>query len=209
VTECAATLLLLGVPFSSWRRAAPAASTRPVIVLHTRGAPVDRLLRRLRRAGFAPFAVGCSRLLGGIETNATRLARAVDHVCLTRGQARVDIVAHGLGGLVARAYLRRPGTGGTVGRLVTLGTPHGGPVARAWADLADGEPLPAHVELVSIYSADDAWVVPPSRGYHPDAFNVDVAGVGHLALLVSARAFELVRENLTGDDAVAPARSHA
>jgi hypothetical protein len=209
VVECAAAVLLLRVLLSSRRRRSPSPSTRPVIVLHTRGAPVGGILRRLLHAGFDPCAVGCSRLLGGIETNATRLAHAVDRVRAARGAARVDIVAHGLGGLVARAYLRRPGAAGTVGRVVTLGTPHEGSVARDWADLADGEPLPAHVELVSIYSADDAFVVPPSRGYHPDAFNVEMAGVGHLTLLVSARAFELLRENLVGDDAVAPSRSHA
>lgn len=207
--ECAAAWPLLGVPVSAWRRPAPGPSTRPVIVLHTRGAPAGRLLRRLLSAGFDPWPVGCSRLLGGIETNATQLAHAIDRIRATRGVARVDVVAHGLGGLVARAYLRRPGAAGTVGRVVTLGTPHGGPVARDWADLADGEPLPPHVELVSIFSSEDAFVVPPSRAYHPDAFNVEMAGVGHLSLLVSARVFELVRENLASDDAVAPARSHA
>jgi pimeloyl-ACP methyl ester carboxylesterase len=208
MTECAATWLVLAVPCSAWRRGSEVAPTRSVIVLHTRGAPVGRLVRRLRRAGFDARPVACSRLLGGIETNATQLARALEHVRATGGGQPAHIVAHGLGGLVARAYLRRPGTAGTIGRVVTLGTPHEGPVARGWGGFADGEPLPPHAELVSICSADDAFVVPPARGYHPDAFNVEVAGVGHLSLLVTARVFELIRENLVVEDA-APSRSHA
>ena len=178
-------------------------------MLHTRGTPVGRLVHRMVRAGFDPHLVGCSRLLGGIETNATQLGLAVDRVRATGGATRVDIVAHGLGGLVARAYLRRPGMASAVGRLITLGTPHEGQVARDWADLGDGEPLPPRVELISIFSGDDAFVTPPSRAYHPGAFNVEVGGVGHLSLLVSARVFELVRENLVAEDDVAPSRSHA
>jgi pimeloyl-ACP methyl ester carboxylesterase len=208
LTECAATWLLLAVVLSAWRRVPRVRSTRPVIVLHTHGAPAGRLLRRLRGAGFDPHPVGCSRLLGGIETNATRLARAVDRARTACDADHVDVVAHGLGGLVARAYLRRSGTAGSIGRLVTLGTPHEGPVARQWAGFDDGDQLPPWIELVSIFSGDDAFVVPPARGYHPDAFNVEVAGVGHLSLLVSGRVFELVRENLVADDGVTPSRSH-
>ena len=209
VAECVAAWLLLTVPMTSWRRASDARPTRPVMVLYTRGASAGRLGRRLRRAGVHPHPVRCSRLLGGIETNATDLAHAIGRVRAAGGASRVDVVAHGLGGLVARAYLRRPGTVGTVARVVTLGTPHEGPVAREWAGFDDSDPLPARVDFVSIYSAADAFVVPPARGYHPDAFNVEVRGVGHLSLLVSFRVFDLVRENLLADDHVTPARSHA
>jgi pimeloyl-ACP methyl ester carboxylesterase len=179
------------------------------MLVHTRGAPARGLLRRLHGTGFDPHAVPCSRLLAGIETNATHLAHAIARARSAGGAKRVDVVAHGFGGLVARAYLRRPGAAATVRHVVTLGTPHEGPAARTWAGLDDGEPLPAGVDLVSIYSADDAFVAPPARGYHPDAFNVEVRGVGHLSLLVSARVFDLVRENLLVDDEAAPSRSHA
>jgi hypothetical protein len=209
VTECAAIWLPLGGLLSTGRRASTESSTQHVIVVHTRGAPIRRLLRRLTSAGFTPHPVGCSRLLGGIETNATQLGIVLERVHGMAGTERVDIVAHGLGGLVARAYLRRPGSAVSVGRLVTLGTPHEGTVAREWAGLSDGEALPPRVELVSIFSGDDALVVPPSRAHHPDAFNIEVAGVGHLSLLVSARVFELVRENLVDEDDAAPSRSHA
>lgn len=76
-----------------------------------------------------------SRLAGRETERATDAASSL--ACLSRdsvakgGPARVDIVAHSLGGLVARYYLsrREPDEYGTVyqgdvGRLITLGTPH-------------------------------------------------------------------------------------
>jgi pimeloyl-ACP methyl ester carboxylesterase len=40
--------------------------------------------------------------------------------------ARVDIVAHSMGGLVARAYVEGPDYAGGVGRLILVGTPNAG-----------------------------------------------------------------------------------
>ncbi|MCC7355053.1 MAG: alpha/beta fold hydrolase [Anaerolineae bacterium] len=76
-----------------------------------------------------------SRLLG--RETGLAVDEASSLACLSRdsvargGPAQVDIVAHSLGGLVARYYLsrREPDEYGTVyqgdvGRLITLGTPH-------------------------------------------------------------------------------------
>jgi hypothetical protein len=67
--------------------------------------------------------------------------------------------------------------------------------------LAERDVVPELVECVSIYSADDAIVVPAANAYYPGALNIEVRGLGHLSLLFSRRVYQLVRENL----AAAPA----
>jgi triacylglycerol esterase/lipase EstA (alpha/beta hydrolase family) len=131
----------------------------------------------------------------------------------------MDIVAHSMGGLVARAGVRAGAAG--IRRIITLGTPHQGtevfrplrlepmlrqmrPESPCLLRLAGANAMPADTELISIYSRDDALVVPPSNGYCPGAFNIEVRGLGHMSLLFSRRVYELVRENLAAD--VEPAR---
>lgn len=66
------------------------------------------------------------------ETGAA-LASAVETLESEQGAFpfRIDVVAHGVGGLVARCFVRNGG-GRFVGRVVFLGTPNGGTTKQAW-----------------------------------------------------------------------------
>jgi pimeloyl-ACP methyl ester carboxylesterase len=178
------------------------------------------LVRRLRRDGWQPLA----RVVpawGGIDERAAALGRTIAAIRRRAGTATVDLVAHGRGGLVARAYLRSAGPPSGVARLITVGTPHQGTEALPWGALRPGspflvrlaadDPVPALVEAVAIHSRQDAAVAPKARAYYPGAFNIEVGGPGHLALLVSRRVYALVRENLAAETspAVSPAASDA
>jgi len=198
----------------------------PVVLLHgyaQHPANFLWLARRLERDGWRHlYAVAHTPVGGDIERSARRLGETLDRVRRTAGASRVDIVAHSMGGLVARAYIRARGQASGVGRLITLGTPHQGteifprfrldpmvgqmrPGSPLLARLAADDPVPRLADCISIYSADDAVVVPASRGYYPGAFNVEVRGLGHLSLLFSRRVYALVRENLAAERAPAPA----
>src|SRR2546428_12280959 len=78
------------------------------------------------------------------------------------------------------------------------------PASPLLACLAADDPVPRLVDCISIYSADDAVVVPASRAYYPGAVNIDVPGLGHLSLLFSHRLYALARENLAPQRAPAP-----
>jgi triacylglycerol esterase/lipase EstA (alpha/beta hydrolase family) len=228
-TECAATALVtasapLAFGRQSVRRLDDGDARRPVILLHGYGQHTANflwLVRRLRRDGWLHlYGVRHTAMWGDIERSAERLQDAVDVVLRRSGASHVDIVAHSMGGLVARAYVRRRGAGSRVARLITLGTPHRGTQALRWLALdsmvgqmrpgsalldrlAADDPVPTLTDCTSIYSADDALVVPSDGAYYPGAFNIEVRGLGHLALLFSPRVYELVRENLAAalDDA--------
>ena len=229
--ECAATALLaLATPLALRRRRLrpldPEDPRPPVVLLHgyaQHPANFAWLAHRLRRDGWRHLYTLAHTSVGGdIERSADRLGAALDRVRRATGATRVDIVAHSMGGLVARACIRARGHGSGVGRLITLGTPHQGteifprfrldpmvaqmrPGSPLLARLAADDPVPRIADCISIYSADDAVVVPPSRAYYPGALNVEVRGLGHLSLLFSRRVYALVRENLDAERASAPA----
>ncbi len=79
------------------------------------------LARRLRRQGFIVHLFSYPSVRADLNANAARLARFLD----TLDADTVHLVGHSLGGILIRVLFhdhpqRRPG------RIVTLGTPHGG-----------------------------------------------------------------------------------
>ncbi len=219
VAECGATVVLMLVTPLRVRRprrgAAP--ERRPILLLHGYAQHPANFLwiaRRLRRDGWSHvYTLRHAPMFGDIERSAARLGAAIDRIRDATGAPAVDVVAHSMGGLVARAYVRARGTACGIARLVTLGTPHQGthvfrrlahdpmlvqmrPDSPLLKRLASDDPVPALVECVAIYSTGDAVVVPPHNGYYKGAFNIEVAGTGHMTMLFSRRIYGLVRENL-------------
>lgn len=211
-------LLVLLVPFGwlPWPRARGRVGALPVVCVP--GWAMNRacflLLRhRLRRDGWSEVrGVNYRSVYGDILTSARRLRDAVETCCAETGAARVALVAHGVGGIVCRAYLRHLGGGERVAKVITLGSPHRGsklfalsldPMLEALregssflADLADADPIPGAVDFTAIYASFDTVVVPAAGARYPGVGNIEVEGVGHLGLLWSRRVYELVRENL-------------
>ncbi len=196
---------------------------RPVLLVHAHGVGALCRLglgRRLRRGGRQVVAVGYGVPVR-LEHAAARLERACARLRRETGAAAVDVVAHGAGGLIARAWLRRRGRSVGVQRLVTLASPHQGtacaraglrPGSRLVARLAQDDTVPALLDVIAIYSPDDTVVVPAANGYYPGAFNIEIDGIGHAAMLVSRRVAELVCENLDAPAAATAAAgtgSHA
>ena len=165
------------------------------------------------RSGFLPLQTwlrlrGHSRQLavdyrstGSLEALALRLKREIDaHV---QG-GRVDLVAHSMGGLVARFYLQRLGGARRVDRLVTLGTPHRGTHAANFVPSAlvrqllpesrfirelNALPAPKGVHVTSIVAGRDLLVQPTSAARCPFGDEIRLAEVGHLELLFRPRVF--------------------
>ncbi|SCL18769.1 Lipase (class 2) [Micromonospora pallida] len=106
------------------------AAANPIIVvggLSGVAIAYEPLAARLRADGYRVNIYQLPGLgLGDIAASARSFSTYVAQVRAATGAAKVDLVAHSEGGLVSRYYLKNLGGTGSVGRLITLGSPHYG-----------------------------------------------------------------------------------
>ena len=185
------------------------ADRAPLLLIHGYGcsrAVWWWLRRRLVAAGWSVVTINLEPLYTGIDNYVEPLARRIDEVLAQSGASQLVLVGHSMGGLVARAYLRRYGAA-RVKRLVTLGTPHGGSeLARfgvgesarqmrpgsAWLAALGAPP----VDTLTIYSAHDNYVLSPANLELPGARRCVLDRIGHLAMLFSPRVARALRDEL-------------
>ena len=188
---------------------------QPVVLIH--GVLVNDgvwfLLRRFlrRRVGETVYTVNYGPPFADIERFAEQLNTRVEKTCAATGAERVVLVAHSMGGLVARAYLRRFGAR-RVARLVTIATPHHGSMlaysfpGRGLAQMHPGNPWLAElnrdenklapVPITSIWSRHDSMVMPQASSVLGCAENIAVIGIAHNALVWNAEVMELVAREI-------------
>lgn len=217
VGEYAAMLINFVVisPFENWWMGADRSQTDgepgdkrpPILLVH--GYCCSRaswwwLHRRLRAAGWRVATINLEPVFTSIDHYVEPLARRIDEVLANTNSDRLIVVGHSMGGLVARAYLRRFGRA-RIARLVTLGTPHQGSrlavigfgdnarqmlPESAWLQSLSSSPTPP--DTLTIYSGHDNFVTPQSNLLLPGARSTAVDGVGHLAMLFSPRVAQAV-----------------
>lgn len=123
---------------SSWRmafqrfghRPGIGATTLPVLLIHGYGCNSGYwhpMSEALGRAGIGHEAIDLEPVFGDIDDYAQQVQDAVERRCRESGVAQLIIVAHSMGGLVTRAWLRRFGAH-RLAAAITLGTPHQGTV---------------------------------------------------------------------------------
>ncbi|SDA77036.1 MULTISPECIES: triacylglycerol lipase [unclassified Janthinobacterium] len=175
-----------------------------------------KLSRLLARAGIAHDAVDLEPIGASIDDVVPQVEQALARLCSRTGSGRAIIVAHSMGGLVARAWLRRHGAA-RVAKIITIGTPHHGTAlaslaagtnARqmsrigdapsAWlARLAAGETPAARALITSLYSHHDNIVAPQASACLPGARNIAFGGIGHVALASDARVLRQLLAEIT------------
>lgn len=211
VEECAIALWssVWSMPFRRFdKRITPNSTALPVLLLHGYVCnsgfwrPVSRVLRK---AGISHYAIDIEPVFNSIDTNAAAVHAAVERIISECNTGHVVIIAHSMGGLVARAYLRDYGSH-RVAKVITLGSPHHGTsVARRGIGVnckemlcstADGqitesdwlqkmgvcENKATRELFVSVYSTHDNVIYPQASSYLEGANNIAVSGIGHMAL---------------------------
>jgi len=199
------------------RDPAPAPVQTPVLLVHgvlcNAGVWV-RLARYLRNRGVTGlYSLSYGPPLASIDTFAAQLARKIDAIVAATGAPRVMIVAHSMGGLVARAHLRRCGAA-RIARVVTIGSPHHGSMlawffpgcslaqmrpGNAWLAQLNAGRLDPALRFVSLWSWHDSMVAPQTSSELPGAVDIALAGIGHNALLGDAGVFALVRKEIEAE----------
>jgi len=202
----------------------PAPARAPVLLLHgvlcNAGSMHDLRSALVARDIHPVYTLSYGPPLESIEQFVDQVAAKIDAILAGTGARRVAIVGHSMGGLVARAYLRRHGPA-KVSTVMTIGTPHRGSV-HAWlfpgvclgqlrpgntwlAELNRGEAVPRGVRVVSLWSWHDSMVAPQTSAQLDGAVNIALSGIGHNALVANPRVFALVAEELKRAAQSAPA----
>ena len=174
-------------------------------------------MKRLRKLDRACVAVSLEPVFASIDDYVPQVERAVLRLEATTGLAPI-IVAHSMGGLVARAWLRsrashkRSDGTGEAARLITIGTPHRGTwlarlamaanarqmrIDSAWmTDLAAREPATLHDLITSWWSECDQIVYPPPTAVFPGSEARQLRGVGHIALTAREEIWNEIRRRI-------------
>lgn len=180
----------------------------PVLLVHGYGCNSGywhAMSKSLQKANITHRAVDLEPVIGSIDEYAPLIHRAVETLCRETGSDKVVIVAHSMGGLASRAYLRDHGPA-RIARLITLGTPHHGTslahfgvglnthqmqwtaseqegLSSEWLrKLKSGENPAIYRLMVSIYSHHDNIISPQTSSHLDGAKNIELNGIGHVAL---------------------------
>jgi triacylglycerol esterase/lipase EstA (alpha/beta hydrolase family) len=211
----AASWLLMALHRLLIRDPLPAPAQRPVLLVH--GVLVNdgvwlSLRRFLASNGVAAiYAINYGPPLADIEWFAEQLHARIEEIRAATGAERVVLLAHSMGGLVARAYLRRSGAA-RVAKLITIGAPHHGSMlawtfpgaclaqmrpGNAWlTDLNRDENGAAPVPTTSIWSRHDSMVAPQASSVLGNAENIALVGIAHNALLADRRVMKIVASEI-------------
>lgn len=169
----------------------------------------------LRARGHAYVAVNLEPVFGSIDAYAATVDEAVRRVTQATGLPPV-IVAHSMGGLATRAWLRAFSADARVHRVITLGTPHGGTWLGRWSQATNGrqmqqaspwlqqlqldEPLTRARLFTCWYSNCDNIVFPARTAALPGARQRFVAGLAHVEMACDAQVMAECLEELAQAD---------
>jgi pimeloyl-ACP methyl ester carboxylesterase len=150
-----------------------------------------------------------------LDYAAAGLARTIEEIVKVNalGDAKVDVVAHSMGGLVTRLALLDHALAPRIHTLVTLGTPHHGTLAARYLGTGRGRDLRPDSELIQRLSAQVPWATPLPRlvafysdadilmlpahtATMPGADNRPLHGLSHTAYLTRLRALALIERAL-------------
>lgn len=183
----------------------------PVLLVHgyvcNRGFMLP-LRRYLGEHGVSAYSHNLEPVYADIDSYADGLARRIEDICAATGADKLVILAHSMGGLAARACLRKHGAR-RVAKLITLGTPHHGTAlarlgagengrqmvpGNAWLKRLN-EAVPA-VPTVSVFSHQDNIVSPQDSAVLEGAKIVGLSGMGHVSMPFSRRVRESALEEI-------------
>jgi len=192
----------------------PAPGPRSVLFVHgfmAAGPVFDPMRERVERETSLPTADFTYGMRRDFEVVARRLSERID--VLAEGGRRVSIVAHSLGGLLARWCLQELGQAPRVDRLVLMATPNAGTRSARWAPGPLGDVLlpgsavvnrlaarrhaAAKVRHVAIVAGADMMITPPeSAAAIEDAEVFWFDHLGHNELLFDDAVHDVIRRSV-------------
>jgi len=180
---------------------------RPVLLAH--GCCCNRAVwwwmrRRLRAKGLVVATVNFEPTFGDIDAFAEQLHARINSVLAETGAEKLTLATHSMGGLVARAYLRRYGDA-KVAALVTLAAPHHGSLlARLGIGLHARQMEPDSawlrelaaakiaIPVVAVWSVSDELIAPQDSARWPGAREHVLDTHDHMSMVFSDQIASII-----------------
>ena len=159
-------------------------------------------------------------IFGGIDDYIPLIEQTILKLCDETDSDRIIILAHSMGGLVTRAYLRDHGNS-HIARIITVGTPHRGTMLANCAiglnsrqmrrvgrfprekpsdwliTLAQSEKCTSSYTLfASIYSLHDNIIAPQLSCVLPSTKNISLNGIWHVELATHPKCQALILDEI-------------
>lgn len=184
------------------------AGDTPIVLVHgffSNAGFWESMKPALRSAGRRNlFSLNLEPPFRNIQDYVGQLESRIEDACTRSGSGSVVLVAHSMGGLVARACA--PRVPQRIRHIVCLGTPHYGTLLASLVPWENTRQMRAGsswlhqlnsaghsgVPITNIYSAHDNIIVPHTSAALDGAKNLPIKGVGHLDMAFS----RAVRESL-------------
>ena len=179
----------------------------------------DAMANQLRRAGHPILGLNLEPVFGPIDGYIPLIEDAVESLRQQTGAQQIAVVAHSMGGLATRAWMRAYGTA-RVARVLTLGTPHVGTRLADWSHTANGRQMrwhspwleelarsepAANLQLIRIALTPQDNIVYPQREQVLPGVPVTVfEGRGHIQLCFDRAVIDWVLEQLEGLPGTSP-----
>lgn len=186
----------------------------PILFVHGYGrtsADWNSMIAQFKAAGWTEAEIYTINY-GALQSNASIAAdikTKVDDILATKSANKVDIVAHSMGSLSTRYYIKNLGGDARVDAWVSLGGPNHGtttandcgfspclemrPGSSFLTSLNSGDETPGTVRYGTWWSAVDQTILPTSSVLLTGATNTQTASIGHLSLLTDVTVYNQVR----------------
>ncbi|MDB5095651.1 MAG: hypothetical protein JWM80_72 [Cyanobacteria bacterium RYN_339] len=179
----------------------------------------------LRQNGFDPVALDFVDVAWRDWTLDDLADQVALHVMALRartGKDQIDVVAHSLGGIATRQYIKFHGGDKYIKHLVCLGSPHHGvgyaalgpgidiatlfrPHSQQLNDLNRPAEIFGQVAYTNVWSTSDYMeALPFASGRQIGAFNFRINGTTHSGMTTDPRIFPVIKESLLRPLAEAP-----
>lgn len=188
----------------------------PILLIHgymMRGWTLLYLKKRLEKDGWNQvYTWSYTPPFKKISYYAGLLESKVNDILKETSQTKIILIAHSMGGLLARYYIGPLKKKSSVEKLVTIGTPHKGTQLWSFTYSPCGIEMrpksnflkklgliPATIETLSIFSSFDEIILPyqSSRLKGKNVLNKEFTNLGHMSLVFSAQVYEEVRSFLS------------
>ncbi|HET6953211.1 MAG TPA: triacylglycerol lipase [Acidimicrobiales bacterium] len=192
------------------------ATRNPILFVHGYGGSAgnwNTMISRFRSAGYTSnelMAITYNSALSN-TTIAGQVRTAADNLRSRTGAAKIDIVAHSMGSLSTRYYLKNLGGSSVVDDWVSLGGPNHGTTSALACTLISlgcvdmvagslfllglnaGDESPGSTSYSTVWSSCDGVIIPATSTIVSGANNNQLGCVTHLALLTDQTAFNRTR----------------